>query len=125
MNKPFSFLKEHLNFAPILTLLDGNEGCRVYSHASKNGLVCVLQQNEKVITYASRQLIPYEANYLTHDLELATIVFALMIWRHYLYGKSYKIFTDHKRLKYIFTQKELNMRHRRFLELIKDYDLDI
>ncbi|GJR43780.1 putative nucleotidyltransferase, ribonuclease H [Tanacetum coccineum] len=79
----------------------------------------------KVIAYASRQLKPYEVNYPTHDLELAAVVFALKIWRHYLYGESCDIFTDHKSLKYIFTQRELNMRQRRWLELLKDYDTNI
>nr|GFD00590.1 putative reverse transcriptase domain-containing protein [Tanacetum cinerariifolium] len=79
----------------------------------------------KVIAYASRQLKPYEVNYPTHDLELAAFVFALKIWRHYLYGESCDIFTDHKSLKYIFTQQELNMRQRRWLELLKDYDTNI
>ena len=78
-----------------------------------------------MIAYASRQLKPYEQNYPTHDLELAAVVFALKIWRHYLYGESCDIFTDHKSLKYIFTQKELNLRQRRWLELINDYDLTI
>ncbi|GAA0154969.1 hypothetical protein LIER_43300 [Lithospermum erythrorhizon] len=88
-------------------------------------LGCVLMQNEKVVAYGSRQLKPYEKNYSTHDLELAVVVFALKIWRYYLYGVKYDIFTDHKSLKYIFTQKELNMRQRRWLELMKDYDLTI
>nr|GFD26592.1 CCHC-type integrase [Tanacetum cinerariifolium] len=79
----------------------------------------------KVIAYASRQLKLYEVNYPTHDLELAAVVFALKIWRHYLYGESCDIFTDHKSLKYIFTQRELNMRQRRWLELLKDYDTNI
>nr|GEZ35259.1 hypothetical protein [Tanacetum cinerariifolium] len=79
----------------------------------------------KVIAYASRQLKPYEVNYPTHDLELAAVVFSLKIWRHYLYGESCDIFTDHKSLKYIFTQRELNMRQRRWLELLKDYDTNI
>nr|GFC43548.1 reverse transcriptase [Tanacetum cinerariifolium] len=79
----------------------------------------------KVIAYASRQLKPYEVNYPTHDLELAAVVFALKIWRHYLYGESCDIFTDHKCLKYIFTKRELNMRQRRWLELLKDYDTNI
>nr|GFD47998.1 reverse transcriptase [Tanacetum cinerariifolium] len=74
---------------------------------------------------ASRQLKPYEVNYPTHDLELAAVVFALKIWRHYLYGESCDIFTDHKSLKYIFTQRELNMRQRRLLELLKDYNTNI
>nr|GFB52524.1 hypothetical protein [Tanacetum cinerariifolium] len=79
----------------------------------------------KVIAYASRQLKPYEVNYPTLDLELAAMVFALKIWRHYLYGESGDVFTDHKSLKYIFTQRELNMRQRRWLELLKDYDTNI
>nr|GFD02321.1 reverse transcriptase [Tanacetum cinerariifolium] len=82
-------------------------------------------QHGKVIAYASRQLKPYEVNYPTHDLELAAVVFALKIWRHYLYGESCDIFTDHKSLKYIFTQRELNMIQRRWLELSKDYDTNI
>ena len=73
----------------------------------------------KVITYASRQLKPHEQKYHTHDIELAAIVFALKIWRHYLYEEKCEIYTDHKSLKHIFTQKELNMRQRRWLELIK------
>nr|GFD21543.1 retrotransposon protein, putative, Ty3-gypsy subclass [Tanacetum cinerariifolium] len=79
----------------------------------------------KVIAYASRQLKPYEVNYPTHDLELAAVVFVLKIWRHYLYGESCDVFTDHKSLKYIFTQREFNMRQRRWLELLKDYDTNI
>ena len=82
-------------------------------------------QHGKVVAYASRQLKPYEVNYPTHDLELAAVIFALKIWRHYLYGETCDIFTDHKSLKYIFTQKELNMRQRRWLELLKDYDARI
>jgi hypothetical protein len=82
-------------------------------------------QNGNVIAYASYQLKPYEQNYPTHDLKLAAVVFALKIWRHYLYGKWCEIYTDHKSLKYLFTQKELNMRHRKWLELIKDYDCEI
>ena len=82
-------------------------------------------QNVKVVAYASRQLKIHEKNYPTHDLELAAVVFALKIWRHYLYGARCQIFTDHKSLKYIFTQIELNMRQRRWLELVKDYDCEI
>nr|GFC90663.1 retrotransposon protein, putative, Ty3-gypsy subclass [Tanacetum cinerariifolium] len=82
-------------------------------------------QHGKVIAYASRQLKPYEVNYPTHDLGLAAVVFALKIWRRYLYGESCDIFTDHKSLKYIFTQRELIMRQRRWLELLKDYDTNI
>ena len=82
-------------------------------------------QHENVIAYASRQLKKHEQNYPTHDLELDTIVFALRIWRHYLYGVPCKNFTDHKSLHYLFTQKELNMRQRRWVELIKDYECTI
>ena len=82
-------------------------------------------QNDKVIAYASRQLKKHEQNYPTHDLELAAVVFALRIWRHYLYGVPCRIFTDHKSLQYLFTQKELNMRQRRWIELIKDYECTI
>nr|GEY69648.1 reverse transcriptase domain-containing protein [Tanacetum cinerariifolium] len=100
-------------------------GFQIYSDASKKGLGCVLMQHGKVIAYASKQLEPYEVNYPTHDLELAAVVFTLKIWRHYLYGESCDVFTDHKSLKYIFTQRELNMRQRRWLELLKDYDTNI
>ncbi|XP_056694933.1 uncharacterized protein [Spinacia oleracea] len=118
----FQELKRRLTTAPILTLPSGTEGFVIYSDASKYGLGCVLMQKGKFIAYASRQL---KQNFPTYDLELAAVVFALKIWRHYLYGVSCQIFTDHKSLKYIFTQKELNMRQRRWLELLKDYDLDI
>ncbi|GJZ46451.1 putative nucleotidyltransferase, ribonuclease H [Tanacetum coccineum] len=123
--KSFEELKQRLVSAPILTLPSGSGGFQIYSDASKNGLGCVLMQHGKVIAYASRQLKPYKVNYPTHDLELAVVVFALKIWRHYLYGESCDIFTDHKSLKYIFTQRELNMRQRRWLELLKDYDTNI
>ena len=79
-------------------------------------------QDGKVVAYASRQLKPHEQNYPTHDLELAVVVFALKIWRHYLYGEKCRIFTYHKSLKYFLTQKDLNLRQRRWLELFKDYD---
>jgi hypothetical protein len=82
-------------------------------------------QDGKVIAYSFRQLKKHEHNYPTHDLELAAMVFALKIWRHYLYGESCDIFTDHNGLKYLFTQKELNLWRRRWLKLIKDYDLTI
>ncbi|GJS99993.1 putative reverse transcriptase domain-containing protein, partial [Tanacetum coccineum] len=121
----FEELKRRLVSAPILTLPSGSGGFQIYSDASKKGLGCVLMQHGKVIAYASRQLKPYEVNYPTHDLELAAVVFALKIWRHYLYGEACDIFTDHKSLKYIFTQRELNMRQRRWLELLKDYDTNI
>ncbi|KAL8114289.1 hypothetical protein AgCh_021224 [Apium graveolens] len=123
--KSFQELKKRLVSAPILVLPSRSGGFQVYSDASKRGLGCVLMQHGKVISYASRQLKPYEVNYPTHDLELAAVVFALKIWRHYLYGETCDIFTNHKSLKYIFTQKELNMRQRRWLKLLKDYDANI
>nr|GFC34292.1 retrotransposon protein, putative, Ty3-gypsy subclass [Tanacetum cinerariifolium] len=123
--KSFEELKQRLVSTPVLTLPSGSGGFQIYSDASKKGLGCVLMQHGKVIAYASRQLKPYEVNYPTHDLELAVVVFALKIWRHYLYGESCDVFTDHKSLKYIFTQRELNMRQRRWLELLKDYDTNI
>jgi len=121
----FQELKKKLVTAPVLVIPEGNEGYVVYGDASRQSLGCVLMQNGKVVAYASRQLRPHELNYPTHDLELAAVVFALKIWRHYLYGVRCEIYTDHKSLKYIFTQKELNLRQRYWLELLKDYTLDI
>jgi hypothetical protein len=97
----------------------------VFCDASGTGLGCVLMQENRVIAYASRALRPHEKNYPTHDLELAAVVHALKLWRHYLMGNRCNIYTDHKSLKYIFTQSDLNMRQRRWLELIKDYDLEV
>ena len=121
----FQMLKERLTSAPVLTLPGGNEGFEVYSDASYQGLGCVLMQHKRVVAYASRQLKKHELNYPTHDLELAAVIFALKTWRHYLYGATCQIFTDHKSLKYLFTQKELNLRQRRWMELLKDYDCTI
>ncbi|KAJ9557756.1 hypothetical protein OSB04_012370 [Centaurea solstitialis] len=121
----FQTLKDCLTRAPILALPEGNDDFVVYSDASKLGLGCVLMQRGKVIAYASRQLKKYEKNYPTHDLELAAVVFALKLWRHYLYGTKCQLFTDHKSLKYIFDQTTLNMRQQRAMELIKDYDCEI
>ena len=121
----FHELKARLVSSHVLTVLDNRGDFVIYSDASLKGLGCVLMQHGKVITYASRQLKTHEWKYPTHDLELATIVFILKIWRHYLYGEKCEIYTDHKSLKYIFIQKELNMRHRIWLELIKDYDCTI
>ena len=82
-------------------------------------------QNGQVVAYASRQLKTHERNYPTHDLELAAVVFALKIWRHYLFSSKFEVFSDHKSLKYLFSQKELNMRQRRWLEFLKDYDFEL
>ena len=97
----------------------------MYCDASRVGLGCVLMQNGKVIAYASRQLRRHELNYPTHDLEMAAVIFALKIWRHYLYGEKCEIYTDHKSLKYIQQQRDLNLRQRRWVELLKDYDCQI
>jgi hypothetical protein len=97
----------------------------VYCDASDTGFGCVLMQEGRVIVYSSRQLCLHEQHYPTHDLELAIVVHALRTWRHYLLGNVAHIFTDHKSLKYFFTQADLNMQQRRWLELIKDYDLEI
>ena len=121
----FDELKRKLTSTLILTLLSGQDGYTVYCDASKQGLGCVLMQHENVIAYASRKLKKHEKNYPTHDLEMADVVFALQIWRHYLYGVPCRVFTDHKILQYLFTQKELNMRQRRWVELIKDYECTI
>ncbi|GJW53001.1 putative reverse transcriptase domain-containing protein, partial [Tanacetum coccineum] len=107
------------------SLPEGNDNFVVYCDASHQGLRAVLMQREKVIAYASRQLKPNEENYTTHDLELGAVVFALKIWRHYLYGTKCTVFTDHKSLQHILDQKELNMRQRRWLELLADYDCKI
>ncbi|KAL4311186.1 hypothetical protein GQ457_01G017040 [Hibiscus cannabinus] len=121
----FDQLKQILTEAPVLVQPESGKDFTLYSDASHNGLGCVLMQEGKVIVYASRQLKTHERNYPTHDLELAAVVFALKIWRHYLYGERCYIYTDHMSLKYLMTQKELNLRQRRWLELIKDYDLVI
>ncbi|GKB11622.1 putative reverse transcriptase domain-containing protein, partial [Tanacetum coccineum] len=121
----FQLIKKKLCSAPILALPERSKDFMVYYDASHKGLGDVLMQREKVIAYASRQLKIHEKNYTTHDLELGSVVFALKIWRHYLYGTKCTVFTDHKSLQHIFDQKELNMRQRRWLELLSDYDCDI
>ncbi|GJS33003.1 putative reverse transcriptase domain-containing protein [Tanacetum coccineum] len=121
----FQLIKQKLCSAPILALPEGSEDFIAYCDASIKGLGAVLMQREKVIAYASRQLKIHEKNYTTHDLELGAVVFALKIWRHYLYGTKCTVFTDHKSLQHILDQKELNMRQRRWLELLSDYDCEI
>nr|GEW19771.1 reverse transcriptase domain-containing protein [Tanacetum cinerariifolium] len=121
----FQLLKQKLCEAPILALPEGNDDFVVYYDASHQGLRAVLMQREKVIAYASRQLKSHEENYTTHDLELGAVVFTLKIWRHYLYGTKCTVFTDYKSLQHIINQKELNMRQRRWLELLADYDCEI
>jgi hypothetical protein len=120
----FQELKTRLTTTIVLTLPGASKDFVVYCDASRQGLSCVLMQGGKVVAYAWRQIWKHEENYPTRDLELAAVVHALKIWRHYLMGKKCDIYTDHKSLKYIFTQSELNLRQRRWLELIKDYDLN-
>ncbi|GJS19029.1 putative reverse transcriptase domain-containing protein [Tanacetum coccineum] len=121
----FQLLKQKLCSAPILELPKGRKEFVVYYDASHKGLGAVLMQREKVIAYASRQLKVHKKNYTTHDLELVAVVFALKIWRHYLYGTKCVMFTDHKSLQHILYQKELNMRQHRWSELLSDYDCEI
>ncbi|GJZ68986.1 putative reverse transcriptase domain-containing protein, partial [Tanacetum coccineum] len=124
-DEAFCILKEKLCNASVLALPDGPDDFVVYCDATKQGFGCVLMQRGKVIAYASRQLKKHEKNYTTHDLELGAVVFALKILRHYLYGTKSVIYTDHKSLQYIFDQKELNMRQRRWIELLSDYECEI
>nr|GEZ66154.1 putative reverse transcriptase domain-containing protein [Tanacetum cinerariifolium] len=121
----FQVIKQKLCSAPILALPEGSEDFVVYCDASIKGLGAVLMQREKVVAYGSRQLKVHEKNYTTHDLELGVVVFALKIWRHYLYETKCTMFTHHKSLQHILDQKELNMRQRRWLELLSDYDCEI
>ncbi|GKC99075.1 putative reverse transcriptase domain-containing protein, partial [Tanacetum coccineum] len=121
----FQTLKDKLCNTPVLALPDGPKDFVVYCDASGIGLGCVLMQRGKVIAYASRQLKIHEKNYMTYDLELRVVVFALKIWRHYLYGTKSIIYTDHKSIHHIVNQKELNMRQRRWIESFSDYDCEI
>jgi hypothetical protein len=121
----FEELKKRLTTALVLILPDLSKSFSIYCDASRLGLGCVLMQEGRVLAYASRQLRKHELNYPTHDLELAAVVHALKIWRYYLIGHKSDIYTDHKSLKYIFTQSDLNLIQHRWLELIKDYDLEV
>ena len=97
----------------------------MYCDASNDGLGCVLMQSERVMAYGFHRLKNHEQNYPTHDMELAAIVFSLKIWHHYLYGERFEVFSDHKSLKYIFTQRDLNMRQRMWMEYLEDYDFTL
>ncbi|GJR58036.1 putative reverse transcriptase domain-containing protein [Tanacetum coccineum] len=123
--RAFQNLKDKLCNASVLSLPDEPEDFVVYYDASGLGLGCVLMQRGKVIAYTSRQLKIYEKNYTTDDLDLGAVMFALKIWRHYLYGTKSVIYTDHKSLQHIFSHKELNMRQRCWIELFSDYDCEI
>jgi hypothetical protein len=121
----FEELNKRLTSSPVLILPDLTKKFDIYRDASRQGLGCVLMQEGQVVCYASRQLRKHEENYPTHDLELAAVVHVLKIWRHYLIGHRCEIYSDHKSLKYIFTQNDRILRQRRWLELIKDYGLGI
>ena len=108
--KALQELKRRLTSAPILIVPERGQRYIVYCDALKTRLGGVLMQSERVVAYGSRQLKNHEQNYPTHGMELAAIVFALKIWRHYLYGEQFKVYSNHKSLKYIFTQRDLNMR---------------
>ena len=121
----FEEMKRRLITAPILIIPDTSKTFKVYCNASYQGLGCVLMQEKRPVAYASRQLKVHEKNYPTHDLKLAAVVFALKTWRHYLYGSQFQVFSNHKSLKYLFDQKELNMRQRCWMEYLKDYDFEL
>jgi ribonuclease HI len=121
----FEELKKRLTTTPVLVMPDPRKSFDIYCDASRQGLGCVLMQEGHVIAYSSRQLRKHELNHPKNDLELAAVVHALKIWRHYVMGTKCQIYNDHKSLEYIFTQKDLNLRQRHWLELIKDYDLEI
>ena len=109
----------------IIVLPDGSKTFIVYTDACGIGLGIVLMQEGRVICYGGRQLKAQEKNYLTHDLELAAIIFALKSWRHYLFGERFELYTDHKSLKYLFSQKDLNLRQPRWMEFLASYDFEI
>ena len=123
--KAFQELKMRLTTAPILIVSKRGQRYTVYCDASKDGLGCVLINSGRIVAYGSWQLKNHERNYPTHDMELASIVFALKIWHHYLYGEQFEVFSDHKSLKYIFTQRDLNMRQRLWMDYLKDYDFTL
>ena len=123
--KAFQELKRRLTSAPILIVPKRGQRYTVYCDASKVGLGCILMQSGRVVAYGSCQLKNHEQNYPTHDMELAIIVFALKIWRHYLYGEQFEVYSDHKILRYIFTQWDLNMRQRRWMKFVEDYDFTL
>ena len=123
--RTFQELKRRLTSALILIVPERGQRYTVYYDASKDGLGCVRMQSERVVAYGSRQLKNHKRNYPTHDMELVAIVFTLKIWRHYLYDEQFKLFSNHKSLKYIFTQQDLNMRQRRWMEYLEDYDFTL
>ena len=114
-----------LTSTPILIVSEMGQRYTMYCDSSKDRLGCVLIQSERVVAYVSRQLKSHEQSYPTHDMELVAIVFTLNIWRHYLYGEQFEVLSDHKSLKYIFTQRDLNMRKHMWMEYLEDYDFTL
>ena len=123
--KAFQELKRRLTSTPILIVSERIQRYIVYCDALKDGLGCVLMQSERVVAYGSRQLKNHEQSYPTHDMELVAIVYALKLWHHYLYNEQFEVFSDHKSLKYISTQWDLNMRQRKWMEYLEDYDFTL
>jgi hypothetical protein len=121
----FQELNKRLTTAPVLTMPDMEKPFSIYCDTSGQGIGCVLMQDGHVVAYASRQLRKHEEKYLTHNLELVAIVHALNIWRQYIIGKICEVYSYRKSLQYIFIHPDLNLRQKRWLELIKDYDLGI
>ena len=118
-------MKRRLTTDPILIVLDRGQGYIVYCDASRAGLGCVLMKSGRLVAYGSRQLKNHKKNYPIHDMELDVVIFALKIWRHYLYGEQFEVYSDHKSLKYILTQRDLNMRQRKWMEFLEDYDFTL
>ena len=123
--RAFQELKMRLTFALILIVLERGQRYTVYCDIFKDELGCVLMYSRRTVAYGSQQLKKHEQSYPTHDMELAAIVFVLKVWGHYLYSDQFEVFSDHKSLKYIFTQWDLNMRQRRWMEYLEDYDFTL
>lgn len=123
--RSFTQLKQWLTTTLLLTLLNETGEYTIHNDASYQGLRCLLTQHRWVIAYGSRQLKTHERNYPTHDLELTVIIYALKLQRHYLYGETFKIYTDNKSLKYIFTHNDLNIHQKQWIKLLKNYDCKI
>ena len=123
--KAFQKLKRRLTSTPILIVPERGQRYIVFIDALKDGLGCVLMQSGRVVAYGSWQLKNHEQSCPTHDMELAAIVFTLKIWRHYLYNEQFEVSSDHKSLKYTFTQQDFNMRQHRWMEYLEDYDFTL
>ena len=118
-------VEEEAYFSSYVDSSGQGKGYIIYCDSSRAGLRCVLMQSGRVVAYGSHQLKNHEQNYPTHDMEMAAVLFALKIWRHYLFGEKFEVYSDHKSLKYIFTQRDLNMRQRGWMEFLEDYDFTL